>query len=466
MPRSTRWSASVGRYAASAPRPAPSRGQSRAAAQHEGALVQARMREHERGRIDAQLADSSRSRSSVRGALRYGPLAAVARLDRLQARRATSVRRVRCPAPRPRSGSRARRTRSARCGTDRRHARRSRAPGNAASAANAARQRARGVTEVGAEADVAARWLIGSGPAASARLSVDVVLVDRRRAAPPPACGADGGASWPRGVAVAAAVSAHRRRLAPRPACARPRTRRAPLRLASRAASSSAWRSARRRRARTPPTSAPSSASTSPASARRRRKSKPARKRGCSTSENGPLPMRRSKRGCITRSRACRRRACRGPRCRRCGHRTPRRSPAAAPGTARSPWLRICCQRSSTSCHSRQASRKLGATGLSSPTRRSVSASASCTNFSRPSWRCASSSTASRIGNTPRVQALLAQLFELTPAHGPVCSSLIISSNRRDAGTFSSSAAISRIGARVLPARSRSRAWPRSARRG
>ena len=41
-------------------------------------------------------------------------------------------------------------------------------------------------------------------------------------------------------------------------------------------------------------------------------------------------------------------------------------------GTVCSPSRMRCCQPASTSCHSRQASRKLGATALSSPTRRSA----------------------------------------------------------------------------------------------
>ena len=96
-------------------------------------------------------------------------------------------------------------------------------------------------------------------------------------------------------------------------------------------------------------------------------------------------------------------------------------------GNAGSPRAWIASQRSSTSCHSMHASMKLGATGRPSPTRRSVSASASCTKRSRcglpPGLPC----TASRIGNTPRCSPCLRSSSRLFSAW-PVCSSLIISS--------------------------------------
>ena len=94
---------------------------------------------------------------------------------------------------------------------------------------------------------------------------------------------------------------------------------------------------------------------------------------------------------------------------------------------------------------------KLGATERPSATRLSVSSSASRTNLpctlsgSAPSL----SSTASRIGNTPRARPCLRSSSMLASAW-PVCSSLIISSNIRDSGTFASSGPIATIGARVL----------------
>ena len=96
-----------------------------------------------------------------------------------------------------------------------------------------------------------------------------------------------------------------------------------------------------------------------------------------------------------------------------------------------------------------QASRKLGATGLPSPTRRSVSASASRTNSRCAALPRLSSSSVSSTGKVPRCRPCL-RSSSMLASECPVCSSLIISSNRRDGGTFSSSVDIAWIGARVF----------------
>jgi hypothetical protein len=174
-----------------------------------------------------------------------------------------------------------------------------------------------------------------------------------------------------------------------------------------------------------------STTSTSPTSARRRMKSKPARKRGCSTRLNRACCRRASRSAAASsRSRACRRPACRGPRCRRCGRRTRRRSRPAAPATGAAPRARRGLPAVAHVGHSTQASRKLGATGLPSPTRRSVS--------------CSASAHEGLLGALDhhvqqRIDAACqAQQFQLLDAgqRWPVCSSLSISSNRRLCGTF------------------------------
>ena len=130
-----------------------------------------------------------------------------------------------------------------------------------------------------------------------------------------------------------------------------------------------------------------------------------------------------------SRSRACRRPACRGRRCRRCARRTRRRSPPAAPGTAARPRAWRCFQPSRTSCHSMQASRKLGATGLPSPTRRSVSASARLHELLAAvvALRLVEHHVEHR--EDAAVQAQLASARRCVASAWPVCSSLIISSN-------------------------------------
>ena len=74
----------------------------------------------------------------------------------------------------------------------------------------------------------------------------------------------------------------------------------------------------------------------------------------------------------------------------------------AAPGTAPRPRPVRCCQPSSTSCQSMQASMKLGATGLPSATRRRCRPAPGARTSRAPSWRCASSSATSSTGKTPR----------------------------------------------------------------
>ena len=120
--------------------------------------------------------------------------------------------------------------------------------------------------------------------------------------------------------------------------------------------------------------------STSPMSARRRMKSKAARKRSCCTKPNGALPTRFSNRGCIIQ--------------------ISRMSPASFPRPETSPMRALktssiascsagcecwrCSKRSAqpsrTSAHNTHANKKLGATGLPSPTLRSVSCKAEVTN--------------------------------------------------------------------------------------
>ena len=109
---------------------------------------------------------------------------------------------------------------------------------------------------------------------------------------------------------------------------------------------------------------------------------------------------------------------------------------------------------SSTSCHSRQASRKLGATARPSATRRSVSASASCDEaLSRRRGCCASSSIASRIGNTPRCRPVLAQLLDAGQRMAGLqqLDHLVEQARRRHVGR--AARAIGRIGARRSSAR-------------
>jgi hypothetical protein len=96
-------------------------------------------------------------------------------------------------------------------------------------------------------------------------------------------------------------------------------------------------------------------------------------------------------------------------------------------------------QRPCTSCHSMQASMKLGATARPSATRRSVSASARSTKLLPQRVRPLGMQHGVEDGEHARSSPCLRSSSMLRSAW-PVCSSLIISSNRRDAGTLASSA--------------------------
>ena len=92
-------------------------------------------------------------------------------------------------------------------------------------------------------------------------------------------------------------------------------------------------------------------------SARSSRKSKPARKRACAISERAAAGVRRSKRGCI--SQISRMSAASLPRPEMSPMRASKTASTAccSAGNAGSPPAFSAAQRSSTSCHSRQASR-------------------------------------------------------------------------------------------------------------
>ena len=107
---------------------------------------------------------------------------------------------------------------------------------------------------------------------------------------------------------------------------------------------------------------------------RRRRKSKPARKRWL-LDQRGGRPLRRSKRGCISQISRMSAASLPRRRCRRYARRRRRRPACCSAGNGASPLARIGAG-APTSCHSMHASMKLGATARPSPTRRSVSASA------------------------------------------------------------------------------------------
>ena len=123
-----------------------------------------------------------------------------------------------------------------------------------------------------------------------------------------------------------------------------------------------------------------SSTSTSPTSALSRIKLKPALNRACSTKLKGEVPNRLSKRGCIIQ--ISRMSAPNLPR--------PDTSPIWASNTSSIDackagydgmrCVKRCAHPSRTSAHKTLANKKLGATGLPSDTRRSVSCNAAFTN--------------------------------------------------------------------------------------
>ena len=126
--------------------------------------------------------------------------------------------------------------------------------------------------------------------------------------------------------------------------------------------------------------------STSPTCARRRKKSKPALKRLCVTKLMALLGVRLSKRGCMVQiSRIS---APNLPRPDTSPMRDSKTSSTASCRAGNELGRGPFCERKRlsqplrTSDHNTQASRKLGATGLSSPTRLSVSTKAWCTNGS------------------------------------------------------------------------------------
>ena len=280
---------------------------------------------------------SSRSRSSVRGALRIRALAAEAPVS------------IACSAMQ--QGQRIERgvdlghgvhivraagSRSARCGTSTR--RRSLAtPGHAASAAKAASSCARARRP-------GYRTETHVGERTGQRDSIDVQCPAGGWAAPPVRA-----ATLPEGLRDAGgACAAHRPPLVPpAPAAsgffgrgtavdAARRPARPPLHArvgSSRAPPRAAPRAPRRCRARSPPTIRPAR--------RRPRRNRPAG--AGSRSRPGSAAARPASRGrarrcgvrsaaASARSRACRRPACRGRRCRRCARRTRRRSPGCSAG--------------------------------------------------------------------------------------------------------------------------------------
>ena len=312
--------------------------------QHEGALVQARVRHGQRRACRcARRRSSSRSRSSVRGALRYGPLAAVRALDAPAARRAAPCgaspvsqlgHRVQVvgPAGVDRCGAVERRARAQpRVAAARRSAR------SAASQRRRARRRGwrRGRCR---RAHAAAAGALTPSAASPPRPA-------RRRARAPPAAPLRRRRRRLRRRRVAvgralAAVASPRRRLA---GVARPPRRAARARAARAAA----------------PASRASSISARALLVAAEREVLPpvgqlrvdlagvgAQAQEVEAGAKARLLDQRERRCCrcaarsaaaSSRSRACRRPACRGRRCRRCARRTPRRSPPAAPGTACSP---------------------------------------------------------------------------------------------------------------------------------
>ena len=98
---------------------------------------------------------------------------------------------------------------------------------------------------------------------------------------------------------------------------------------------------------------------------------------------------------------------------------------------ADSPPLRLgsASSRSSTSCQSMQASMKLGATGLPSPTRRSVSAQRQLHELLAAVVPMRLVEGGVQYREHAAVQALLASAPRCSASAWPVCSSLIISSN-------------------------------------
>ena len=119
-------------------------------------------------------------------------------------------------------------------------------------------------------------------------------------------------------------------------------------------------------------------------------------------------------------------------------------------------------QPSRTSDHKTQASKKLGATGLPSPTRRSVSCKAVLTNSSSER-----ATTTSKSGYMPFCKPSTFNCATLASAW-PVCKSLSISSNKRLCGTSAKSLSMRFKGAAVLASsenpRSLSLATKRTAR--
>ena len=113
-------------------------------------------------------------------------------------------------------------------------------------------------------------------------------------------------------------------------------------------------------------------------------------------------------------------------------------------GMVCSPWARNCFQRTSTCCHSSAANRKLGLMVLPARTRASVRSSASSTKCSPPGC----SSTTSSSGSRPLCR-LSARSWRRQSMAWPQVSSLSISSNRREAGTFSIRSAMVPMGWRV-----------------
>ena len=237
--------------------------------------------------------------------------------------------------------------------------------GSAPSAPQRGAHRRPRIAQVGAQADEGAH----RGRPSVSRRSCGRRVAGRRHRRPRAPAGLRRRRRRLRGARSSSAVGSSRWPHRRRRRCRRcgPLRRHAPRRLRARARPAAGPRARRRRPGEKSSHQSASSPSTSPASARRRRKSKPARKRGCSTSATRRVAAaalearlhqpdlahvggQLAAAGDVADARV----EHRVDRLLQRRERRARRRPCSA------------FQRSSTSCHSRQASMKLGATGLPS----------------------------------------------------------------------------------------------------